>query len=230
MTHPLLDVMTAAARGDFPAVDGAVTLLPELDGGGRAILAMTGHAYIAAGLDLEHFDGIRLDGFGAALSPAVVLLVADGRGEIGVHDVVLVAPGSGRGMQRAVTTMWDGHPRVLHARHLRTDVIVYGDRHGFVTVGAGLAGRREMSIEIDDTGASRGLGRQLITDALGGIAPSDVLFAAVAPGNARSLRSFLAAGFIPIGSEVIIDRLDHGDRADVGSRSRGAGAVTASVS
>jgi hypothetical protein len=31
------------------------------------------------------------------------------------------------------------------------------------------------------------------------------LFAAVSPGNARSVRAFLAMGFVPIGSEVIID-------------------------
>jgi hypothetical protein len=29
------------------------------------------------------------------------------------------------------------------------------------------------------------------------------VFAAVAPGNARSLRAFLAEGFVPLGSEVI---------------------------
>jgi hypothetical protein len=32
----------------------------------------------------------------------------------------------------------------------------------------------------------------------------ELLFAAVAPGNARSLRSFLSRGFVPIGSEVLI--------------------------
>jgi hypothetical protein len=30
------------------------------------------------------------------------------------------------------------------------------------------------------------------------------LFAAVSPGNARSLRAFLAVGFTPVASEVII--------------------------
>jgi hypothetical protein len=35
------------------------------------------------------------------------------------------------------------------------------------------------------------------------------VFAAVSPGNARSLRSFLAAGFVPIGGEVIIDCSQH---------------------
>jgi hypothetical protein len=30
------------------------------------------------------------------------------------------------------------------------------------------------------------------------------VFAAVAPGNARSLRAFLSEGFVPVGSEVIV--------------------------
>ena len=63
-----------------------------------------------------------------------------------------------------------------------------------------------MSIEIADTARSSGLGRRLILDAVGGVPAGDHLFAAVSPGNARSLRSFLAAGFVPIGSELIIDR------------------------
>jgi hypothetical protein len=205
MTHPLLEVMTNAARGVFPPVDGGVTFLPELPGGNRAIVALTGHAYIAAGLRPEHFDGIRLDGFGAALSPSAVLRVADGGG-IGVNDVTLAAPGTGIGIQSPGTTMWDGHSRVHHARHLRTDVAVHGNGRGFVTVSKGVASRREMSIEIAETNTSTGLGRQLIMDALGGVPVDEYLFAAVAPGNARSLRSFIAAGFNPIGSEIIIDR------------------------
>jgi len=35
------------------------------------------------------------------------------------------------------------------------------------------------------------------------IPEGDVVFAQVAPGNAASLRAFLAAGFRPIGSEVL---------------------------
>lgn len=205
MTHPLLDVMLNAARGNFPPVDGAVTFLPDLPNGNRAIVALTGHAFIAADLDAGDFDGIELDGFGAALAPAAVLRVA-GHGEIGVHDVTLVAPGTGRGITSPITTGWDDHPRVLYARQLRTNVVVHGDDRGIVTLSEGLAGRTEMSIELAETVDSTGLGRRLILDAVAGVPVDGYLFAAVSPGNARSLRSFLAAGFVPIGSEVIIDR------------------------
>lgn len=47
-------------------------------------------------------------------------------------------------------------------------------------------------------------GRELIRDALGLVPADEPVFAAVAPGNARSLRAFLAEGFTPVGSEVII--------------------------
>jgi hypothetical protein len=76
-----------------------------------------------------------------------------------------------------------------------------------VTIGLGLAGRSEMSIETSGDGAT---GRALIHEALKLSPPGEPLFAAVSPGNARSLRAFLACGFTPIGSEVIIRPI--GDR------------------
>ena len=111
MAHPLLDVMLDAARGSFPPANGAVTFLPGLPGGNRAVLALTGHAFVAADLDAGDFADITIDGFGAVLAPAAVLrLAADG--DIGVNDVTLVAPGTGTGMTSPSTTVWDDHPRV----------------------------------------------------------------------------------------------------------------------
>ncbi len=87
---------------------------------------------------------------------------------------------------------------------MRSDVRVYGDPSGFVTIAKGLAGRNELSIEITDPGAVPGLGRRLLERARGAVEPGAWLFAAVSPGNARSLRSFLSQGFVPIGTEVLI--------------------------
>lgn len=75
-----------------------------------------------------------------------------------------------------------------------------------VTLASGLAGRQELSIEIAAPGTDPGLGRRFLSWARTMFEPGSWLFAAVSPGNARSLRSFLATGFVPIGSEVIIDR------------------------
>lgn len=58
-----------------------------------------------------------------------------------------------------------------------------------------------MSVEITgDHG--RGHGRSLIRRGLTLRDPADVVVAQVTPGSARSLRAFLAAGFVPVGSAV----------------------------
>jgi len=59
-----------------------------------------------------------------------------------------------------------------------------------------------MSVEANDH--DRGLGTALIAEAIRLVPEGELLFAAVSPGNARSLRAFLALGFKPIGSEVLI--------------------------
>ncbi len=69
----------------------------------------------------------------------------------------------------------------------------------------GLAGRPEMSIEVAAGTENLGTGRALIGEALKLTPAGEPLFAAISPGNARSVRAFLAMGFVPIGSEVIID-------------------------
>ena len=125
-----------------------------------------------------------------------------GHQENDIVDMTLVRPGRGGGTLPAVSEH-DDHPRVQYARRLRSDVVVHGDERGFVTVASGLAGRREMSIELLP-GAPAGSGRALIDAALSLVRPDELLFAAVSPGNARSARAFLASGFTPIGSEVII--------------------------
>ncbi len=214
MNHPLLDALLTAATGAFPPVDGAVTHLPPLQDGLEAIVSFTGHAFMASRLSAEDIADLEPDGFGTVLHPSVLLRMAGERGDIavGVIDVTLVAPGTGATAVEADPgagrvqgrTDLDDHPRVRHARSLRTDVEVFGDESGLVTIARGLAGRREMSIELFDTSTSRGEGRRLIESALGIVGTGEPVFAGVSPGNARSLRAFLACGFTPIGSEVII--------------------------
>jgi L-amino acid N-acyltransferase YncA len=97
------------------------------------------------------------------------------------------------------------HARVSRAERYREQVAVYTAVNGeaVVVLGRGLAGRREASLEIDEAARGRGLGRRLLLGARSLIPEGDVVFAQVAPGNAASLRAFLAAGFRPIGSQVL---------------------------
>lgn len=200
--HPLLSVLTDAAADRFPPVDGRVVFMPPPRPGLEAVVSLTGRVYLLTSLTAPDFAGLPLDGFGAALAPEVLLRLAGRGGTVGVIDTTLVARGTGRGGPPPRTDL-DAHPRVRHARALREDVRVHGDGRGLVTVARGLAGRTDMSVEAAPAHA-RGAGRSLVTDALGLVPEGEPVFAAVSPGHARSLRAFLAVGFRPLGSEVLV--------------------------
>jgi len=201
MPHPLLAYLTAAAEGRFPPVDGAVTVLPPLAGGWECSVAFTGHAVIATARPAEEVLQHGPDGYGGSLAPDFLRWLAGPEGFIGVIDAMLYARGTGSS-RLPLRTDADEHPRVQYARQYRSDVKVYGDERGLITIGAGLAGRRELSVEADTH--NRGDGTSLIKEAIGLVPEGELLFAAVSPGNARSLRAFLSLGFTPIGSEALI--------------------------
>jgi hypothetical protein len=209
MSHPLLDLLLSAVDGHFPPVDGGVTVLPALGGGLECSVAFTGHAVVATDLPAAAVLARGPDGFGGSLAPDFLRWLAGPDGWIDAVDAILVGrgtgPGTGPGGDRPVLprrTDLEDHPRVVRARGVRTAVDVHGDDRGVVTVSRGLAGRCELSIEVARPG--RGVGRALLADGLRLIPAGAPVFAAVAPGNARSLRMFLAAGFTPLGSEVLL--------------------------
>jgi hypothetical protein len=201
MSHPLLATLHAAANNDFPPVDGGVTILPPLGNGWACSVAFTGHAVIATDRPRDEILARGADGYGGSMSPEVLRYLAGPAGLVGVIDVMLAARGTGRSTLPARTDA-DDHPRVRYAREQRRNVAVYGDERGIVTLSEGLAGRREFSIEAAEH--NRGWGRALIGEALGLVPEGELVFAAVSPGNARSLRMFLGLGFWPIGSEAMI--------------------------
>lgn len=209
----LLEMYLDAADGRFPPADGTVSVIPSWRAGLSAVVSFTAHAVIATDTP-DVLEGVRLGAYGSALHPGVLTTLAGYPARIGVIDVTLAGCGTGGGagggpaalVQRADL---DDHPRVLHARAIRDEVTVYGapegsPDQGLMTIGTGLGGRREFSIELLGAQAP-GTGRRLISEALQLRPPGEPIFAAVAPGNARSLRAFLAVGFVPIGSEVIIE-------------------------
>ncbi len=208
--HPLANILDRAADGEFPPADGAIDILPPDDDGTIAVVSFTGHAYVLADVDpddvvVRQSDGAG-GGFGGALAPALVQWLAGPAREIGSIDVVLVARGGGSGSSVARRCDDDvDHPRVQRARRHRRDVQVYCNDDGLAIVGRGLVGRRELSVELfapDDT--EPGAGRRLIRAGLDAIPSGEWCWAQVASGNTRSLRAFLACGFVAVCSEVLI--------------------------
>lgn len=201
--HPIGQVLRAAAEGSFPPSDGAVDVVdPYLDGV-EAVVALTGHALVATRLPLDELRAVGADGLGGATLPAVAVLLAGPGGEIDTLDVLLVARGTGRtGLPERPDA--DEHPRVRHARRWRAGVSVHGDGRGLVTVSRGVGGLPELSFEVEPELRGGGLGRSLLTDALGLVPEGEPVLAAAAPGNAASLRAILGAGFTPVGSVQLI--------------------------
>jgi hypothetical protein len=98
----------------------------------------------------------------------------------------------------------DAHPRVARALLYRSDVRVWASEHGLLILGRGLAGRWEIAVEVDETARNNGHGRALATAARHLVPDGRPVWGQIAPGNASSLRAFLAAGYTPVGSEVIL--------------------------
>jgi GNAT superfamily N-acetyltransferase len=212
MTHPLLGVLLDAARGRPPAPDGAVEVLPGLPGPVDAVLAFTAHHLVVADVDPELVAARLPDGdLAAPMSPAFLAWLAGRLGSRpGSVDVVLAAEGLGGDPPLALRRVADrgSHQRVVEALRHRSGLEVWSDpeRAGMLLLGRGLAGRRELAFEVEPGRRNRGLGRRLVAAARHLVPPGEPLFAQVAAGNAASLRALEAAGFRPLGAEVLFDR------------------------
>jgi hypothetical protein len=204
--HPLAAVLVAAAGGRFPPPDGQVEVMPPDAAGTWAVVELTGHGYVLGDVSAAELEVRGADGYGGVGHPDVLRFLAGPGGWIGCHDAVLVcrAGGSAVAPLPSRDDLAD-HPRVRRANLHRTEVVVLGDESGLVVAGRGLVGRREIAVELlDPAMAGTGAGRRLIEGALAAMEPGEWCFAQVSPGNAASLRAFLACGFTPIGSEVLI--------------------------
>ncbi len=214
--HPLADVLRNAMHGHFPPGDGRVERLPTWRGGVEAVVALTGHAYLC--LEVGHdvpttVADLAGDAFGGAVDPRVVATLAGpsaGRDDIDSLDLIMVAPARRRDAVDLdlVESPGHAHPRVEFARRLRDDVRVMTAPgvEGLLVVASGLAGLTEVSIELAPQRRGRGTGAAMLSAARSLARPGEPIVAAVAPGNAASIRALLAAGFVPVGSVQIWHR------------------------
>lgn len=209
--NELLGLLFAVARGRYPAADGTVHVTGQPPGPADAVVALTAHHVIATSIPaaevIEQLPDGELDG--PMQAPFLTWMGSRLGVRPGMVDVVLVAePLRSHGPRLREDHDLARHPRGQRAARYRTDVRLYTDRdrRGIAILGRGLAGRLELSIEVDPAHRGQGVGRLLAQAARSLADRGEPLFAQVSPGNTASLRAFIAAGFHPIGGEVLFLR------------------------
>ncbi|WP_373432197.1 GNAT family N-acetyltransferase [Streptomyces afghaniensis] len=209
VTDTLGDILDAAARGVFPPADGGTTIVPQPSPRDAGVLAFTAHSVVFTDEDpgwvrrtLAVTDCDRL---AATMNARFLTALMDRTGRRSdTIDVLLTgAPLPGEPPVALAEIHDPGHPRVASALRRRDDVRVWAADGGVLVLGRGVAGRWETAVEVDEGARHRGLGRRLAAAGrrLAGGAP---VWAQVSAGNARSLRAFQAAGYRPVGSEVLL--------------------------
>jgi len=96
------------------------------------------------------------------------------------------------------------HARIARALVCRDDVRVWQADGGIVALGRGVAGRWEVSVEVEPAFRGRGLGCRLASAARHLAPGGAMVWAQIAPGNAASVQTFLRAGFRPVGAEALL--------------------------
>jgi len=171
------------------------------------VFAFTAHHVIAAPVDPDWVRSVLPSGdLSAPLNPPFLSALSARTGLVVNNlDAVLVADPARTAPELRRADDLD-HERVALARFHRVDVQVWTADGGVLTLGRGVAGRWEVSVEVDEAAQGRGLGRRLFAAARALTPQGEPVWAQVAPGNAASLRALLAAGFRPIGAEVLLVR------------------------
>lgn len=166
-----------------------------------------GYVVVAADVDRSWLDSrMPVGDLGAPLSPPFLLALEERlRLAAGSIDAVVLASPLAGDPPVDLTPIEDStHPRVVRARRFRTEVRAWTCGPSVLVVGKGLGGRWEAAIEVDSSARNRGLGRLLGRAARHLVPDGRPVWAQVAPGNAASLRAFLAAGYSPVGAEVLL--------------------------
>lgn len=208
----LAELLARAAAGDFPPADGRVDVLPQPSGRDAGVISLTGYAVIFADTDAAwvnaelpagDLSGPLTGSFLHALSQRLgrctrsvdMLTCATSLAGPPPHDLGLTELPSSAGAD---------HPRIARALRCRDEVRAWQAPGGVLMLGRGVAGRFEVAIEVDPECRGRGLGTRLATATRHLVPDGMPLWAQIAPGNAASVRAFLAAGFRPVGAEALL--------------------------
>jgi hypothetical protein len=209
--HPLRTLLDAAARGEYPPADGKVDVVPPPDGLADVIVGFTGHFVLAAPIEpAEVAARLPEVDLSVPMSAAFLTWIAERLGSRPTtFDALLCATGDGGGLPPWLREV-DGldHPRVTRAARYRSNTRTYAtdDGGGVLIVGRGICGRWEIGYEVAPDARDKGLGRRIVAAARGLVPAGEPVWAQVAPGNAASLRSTIAGGYVPVAAEVLFPR------------------------
>ncbi|MFF3848281.1 GNAT family N-acetyltransferase [Streptomyces sp. NPDC002328] len=205
----LRDILDSAARGVFPPADGGVTVVPQQSARDAGVLSFTAHSVVFTDEDPAWVRGAlaaaeaECDALAASMNPRFLsgFLERTGRVCETVDAMLVGSPAAGEPAVALDEVVDAAHPRAVYARRRRDDVRVWTAEGGVLVLGRGVAGRLEVSVEVDAAARHRGLGRALVAAARHLV--DEPVWAQIAPGNARSLRAFQAAGYVPVGAEAL---------------------------
>jgi hypothetical protein len=201
----LQDILAAAASGHMPPPGVGPTIVPQPSPRDAGVIAFTAHNVIYADVNEDWIRSQLPDGdLSAPLNPPFLKELGErmGRSVNNIDMLALAAPCVGPPPIELVEVTDAAHPRVRRAHRYRDDVRVWTCPGGLLVIGRGVAGRWEVAIEVDSDSRGSGLGRTLARAARHLI--THPLWAQIAPGNAASVRTFLAAGYVPIGAEALL--------------------------
>jgi hypothetical protein len=199
----LASVIMRVEGGERLPTDPWLVVTAPPSPGTAAVAAFPGHIVVAAEID-PAWAASRCPDLSAPLNPPF-LAALEARLDLRVNNVDVTmlaepAPGPPDLPLRAVRDA--DHPRVRRARRFRQDVRVWRCAGGILVIGRGVCGRWEAAIEVDEDRRGAGIGR-LLAAAARCLVPRPV-WAQIAPGNAASVRAFLAAGYRPVGAEALL--------------------------
>jgi GNAT superfamily N-acetyltransferase len=206
----LSEILAAAALGDFPPPDGGLTILPQPSGRDAGVIAFTAHSVVFLDEDPQWIRTVLketpCDPLAAPMHPGFLsaLLARTGR-RTDTIDLLTVASALEGSPPLPLTELTGpAHSRVRTSLARRDEVRAWSADGGVVVLGRGVAGRWEVAIEVDESLRHHGLGRQLAMATRHLIPTGAHVWSQQSPGNARSVRTFQAAGYRPIGSELLL--------------------------
>jgi GNAT superfamily N-acetyltransferase len=211
----LAAILANVGAGRYPPPDGTVTMLAQPSDRDAGVVSLTAWAVVFADTDPDWIAAQLTPGdLSAPLSAPFLAALGErlGRRSHSVDMLTCAQPLFGPPPPdlslHELTTCGAElvHPRIARALRYRDDVRAWQTAGGILTLGRGLAGRWEVSVEVNPDHRGSGLGTRLATAARHLVPAGVTLWAQIAPANAASVRAFLRAGFRPVGAEALLSR------------------------